>query len=198
MTNTITVSPTNKACGAEVTGIDISKPLSQVEVQEIREAWLKHHVLAFPDQRLSNEQFERFALYFGEDSFFGHIPGSDHIATVIREVDDTSPIFAQVWHTDWSFQEFPPSATFLYSLDIPPEGGDTLFANQHDAFAKMPADLRIKLEGKIAIHSAKFGYAPKTDTYATREGMGSMNIRPSDNAYKQQSHPLIRNHPETG
>ena len=59
MTNTITVSPTNKACGAEVTGIDISKPLSQVEVQEIREAWLKHHVLAFPDQRLSNEQFER-------------------------------------------------------------------------------------------------------------------------------------------
>ena len=201
MKTKIIISPTDEACGAEVTGIDISKTLSQAEVQEIRRAWLEYHVLAFPNQSLDKVQFERFSLYFGEfgdDSFFGHISGSDHIAAVVREADDTSPIFAEVWHTDWSFQENPPAATFLYSLDIPPVGGDTLFANQHLALAGMPAQLRAKFDGKIAIHSAKFGYAPKTGTYATKEGMGSMDIRPSDIAYKHQSHPLIRNHPETG
>ena len=201
MGTTIIVSPTNQACGAEVTGVDISKPLLPREVRELRSAWLEHHVLAFPDQYLNSRQFERFALYFGQfgnDSFFGHIPGSDHIAAVLREADDTSPIFAEIWHTDWSFQESPPSATFLYSLDIPPKGGDTLFANQHKAFREMPADLRVKLEGKIAIHSAELGYAPGSGTYATKEGMGSMDIRPSDKAYERESHPLFRNHPETG
>ena len=105
-------------------------------------------------------------------ALFGHISGSDHIAAVVREADDISPIFAEVWHTDWSFQENPPAATFLYSLDIPPVGGDTLFANQHLALAEMPAQLRAKFDGKIAIHSAKFGYAPKTGTYATKGRYG--------------------------
>ena len=66
MKTKIIISPTDEACGAEVTGIDISKTLSQAEVQEIRRAWLEYHVLAFPNQSLDKEQFERFSLYFGE------------------------------------------------------------------------------------------------------------------------------------
>ena len=101
MKTKIIISPTDEACGAEVTGIDISKTLSQAEVQEIRRAWLEYHVLAFPNQSLDKEQFERFSLYFGEfgdDSFFGHISGSDHIAAVVREADDTSPILLKLAH----------------------------------------------------------------------------------------------------
>lgn len=201
MTSKIRVKPSGQACGAEVTGINIAEPLSVEEIRQLRDVWLEHHVLSFPSQEINDDDFERFALYFGDfgdDGFFGPIEGREHIAAILREAEDTSPIFAEIWHSDWSYQEQPPAATFLYSLDIPPVGGDTLFANQHKALAEMPEELRSKLEGKTAIHSAALGYAPGTGAYATDEGKGSMNIRPSDEAYKRRPHPLFREHPETG
>jgi len=161
---------------------------------------LEHHVLSFPDQRIDDDQFERFALrfgVFGDDGFFGPIEGRDHIAAIRREAEDTQPIFADMWHSDWSFQEHPPAATFLYGLDIPPVGGDTLFVNNHLALEQMPSDLRAKLEGKTAIHSAVLGYAPD-GPYGDPKRRGSMDIRPSDKAYERRPHPLIRNHPESG
>ncbi len=200
MTDTLNIKPSGQACGAEVTGVDLSQPLSAGTVTAIRDAWLQHHVLSFPDQAIDDDQFERFALNFGRfghDVFFRPIKGREHIAAVRREADDTSPIFAEVFHSDWSFQADPPAATFLYSIDIPPIGGDTLFSNQHLALEKMPSDLRAKLEGKTAIHSAAVGYAPD-GLYGKKENQGSMDIIVSEEAYERQSHPLFRDHPETG
>jgi taurine dioxygenase len=200
VTHPLSVKPSGQACGAEVTGVDLSQPLAADVVAAIRKAWLEHHVLSFPDQRLSDDDFERFALYFGRfghDPFFRPIPGREHIAAVRREANDTSPIFAEVFHSDWSFQAEPPAATFLYSLDIPPVGGDTVFSNQHLALETMPPELRRKLEGKTAIHSAVMAYSPD-GVYADAEKRGSMDIRISDEAYERQTHPLIRPHPETG
>lgn len=197
---TLTVKPSGAACGAEVTGIDISQPLPAEVIGQIRDAWLEHHVLSFPDQQLTDDEFERFALYFGRfghDPFFRPIPGREHIAAIRREADDTSPIFAEVFHSDWSFQADPPAATFLYSLDIPPVGGDTLFSNQHLAFERMPDDLRAKLADKIANHSAAMAYSPD-GIYADEDKRGSMDIAVSEEAYERQTHPLIRKHPETG
>jgi taurine dioxygenase len=131
------------------------------------------------------------------DPFFRPIPGREHIAAVRREAKDTSPIFAEVFHSDWSFQAEPPAATFLYSLDIPPVGGDTLFANQHLALERMPPTLREKLESRSAIHSAAMAYSPK-GLYADDEKRGSMDIKVSEEAYGRQAHLLIRPHPETG
>ena len=196
----LSVRTSGQACGAEVTGIDLSKPLSADVVATIRSAWLAHHVLSFPDQQLTDDEFERFALYFGRfgyDPFFNPIPGREHIAAVRREADDQSPIFAEVFHSDWSFQADPPAATFLYSLDIPPVGGDTLFSNQHLALQRMPPALREKLENKSAIHSAVLAYSPR-GVYANEEKRGSMDIRISEEAYERQSHRLVRPHPETG
>lgn len=196
----IVVVPTEQACGAEVTGIDISKPLEPTIIDEIHAAWLEHHVLSFPNQHLDDDQLERFALCFGEfgdDGFFGPIPGRKHIAAIRREASDTQPIFADMWHSDWSFQEEPPSATFLYGLDIPPVGGDTLFVNNHLAWERMPQELRSKLEGLTAIHSAVYGYAPD-GPYGDPKRRGSMDIRPSDKAYERRPHALIRPHPESG
>jgi len=194
------VRSSGQACGAEVTGIDLSKPLSDDVVAAIRRAWLAHHVLSFPDQRLTDDDFERFALYFGRfgyDPFFNPIPGREHIAAIRREADDQSPIFAEVFHSDWSFQADPPAATFLYSLDIPPVGGDTLFSNQHLALERMPPALRKKLESRSAIHSAAMAYSPN-GLYANDEKRGSMDIKVTEEAYERQAHPLIREHPETG
>ena len=198
--STLTVQPTGRPCGAALTGVDLSQPLSDAMIADIRAAWLAHHVVFFPDQKLSDDDLERFALSFGEfgdDVFFGPIPGREHIAAIRREAQDTSPIFAESWHSDWSFQKHPPIATVLYALDVPPQGGDTLFANQHLALARMPAELRDRLEGLSAIHSAVLAYSPD-GLYGDAKNHGSMDIRPSEVAREHEVHPLIRPHPETG
>lgn len=197
---TLEITPSDQACGAEVRAVDLTKPLDDETIAEIRAAWLEHHVIAFPDQPLSNDDLERFTQYFGpfgNDPFFGPIPGHDNIAAIKRNADETAPIFAESWHTDWSFQETPPAGTCLFSITIPPMGGDTLFANQHKALEEMPTDLRAKLDGKIAIHSARNGYS-KDGMYGANDKGRSMDIRPSDDAMATQTHPVIRNHPETG
>lgn len=196
------VTPSGEACGAAVTDVDLTKPLHDDAVVEIRAAWLEHHVLAFPDQAMSDDDLERFTLYFGpfgEDPFIAPIPGRDHIIAVKREANETAPVFAESWHTDWSFQAAPPAGTCLFGITIPPAGGDTLFANQHLALEKMPDDLRAKLEGKIAIHSARVPYA-KEGVYGDADCENrSMDIRASDEALTaEHRHPIIRKHPETG
>jgi taurine dioxygenase len=198
----LSITPSGQACGAEVTGVDLTAPLSPELVAEIRAAWLTHHVLSFPNQPMSSDDLERFSQYFGKfghDPFFGPIEGREHIAAIRREADEQTPIFAESWHSDWSFQDSPPIATCLLGMDIPAQGGDTLFANQHLALEQMPADLRAKLDGKTAIHSAVLGYAPDGPFGKEDKAKGrSMDIRPSEEAYQTQQHPLFRDHPETG
>ena len=196
----IRVEPSGQACGATVTGIDLSKPLTPDDVAAIRAAWLKHHVLAFPDQQMSDDDLERYTIAFGgfgHDPFIAPIPGRSHIISVQRKANETSPLFAENWHSDWSFQPRPPAGTCLYGITIPPIGGDTLFANQHAALDAMPKSMRAKLEGRMAIHSAVKAYAPDGQ-YGARDKGRSMDIRVSRDAEKTQLHPLIRKHPETG
>jgi len=196
----LSVIPSGQACGAAVRGVDLSKPLSEAEVTDIGNAWLEHHVLSFPDQVMSDDDLERFTLYFGpfgDDPFIAPIKGRDHIIAVERAADETAPIFAEAWHTDWSFQENPPAGTCLYGIVIPDKGGDTLFANQHKALDDMPDDLRTKLTGKRAIHSAKRAYA-NDGAYGDADKGRTMRIRPSDEANESFEHPIIKPHPVTG
>lgn len=196
------IAATGQACGAIVEGLDLSAPLSPEEVAWIRSAWLEHHVLVFPDQEMNDDDLERFTLNFGpfgHDPFFAPIPGRTNIAAIRRDADETTSIFAETWHTDWSFQTNPPIGTCLLSLTVPPVGGDTLFANQHLALDRMPQELRAKFEDKVAIHSARFGYS-KEGLYGEKpdEAGRSMDIIASDEALEEQTHPLLRAHPETG
>lgn len=193
------ITPSGQACGAAVRGVDLSKPLAKETVAAIRAAWMEHQVLAFPDQELTDEQLEDFTLHFGpfgEDPFIAPIPGHPHIIAVKRAANETSPIFAESWHSDWSFQARPPQGTCLYGKTIPPVGGDTLFTNQYLALEQMPADLRGRIEGKRAVHSAKNAYAP-TGMYGKGDTGRSMDIRPSEEAQATQTHPIIKAHPET-
>ncbi len=198
----IEITPSGEACGARVSGVDLTGSLQPEVVREIRAAWLEHHVLVFPDQGMSDDDLERFTQYFGpfgDDPFIAPIAGRDHIIAVKRDAEETAPIFADVWHTDWSFQANPPQGTCLFGITIPPVGGDTLFANQHLALEEMPSELRRRIEGKRAVHSAWRGYSPK-GIYGEMEQASdrSMDIRPSEEAYATQLHPMIRRHPETG
>lgn len=196
----IAITPSGQACGAEVRGVDLSQPLDPETVASIRSAWLDHHVLSFPDQQLSDDDLERFTIAFGgfgNDPYIAPIEGRKHVIAILREADETAPLFAENWHSDWSFQTHPPAGTCLYGIEIPPVGGDTLFANQHAALDAMPAELRARIDGLTAIHSAKLAYAP-TGTYGENDKGRSMTIKPSASAEATQHHPFVRPHPETG
>ncbi|WP_293397515.1 TauD/TfdA family dioxygenase [Nevskia sp.] len=196
----IKVTSSGQACGAAVTGVDLSLAIDAATIATLRAAWLEHHVLAFPDQTLSDDDLERITLYFGGfgvDPFIAPIPGRKHIIAVERRADETSSLFAESWHSDWSFQAQPPSGTCLYGRVIPPVGGDTLFADQHAALDEMPDSLRKRIEGRIAIHSAKRAYAPDGLYGASDKKGRSMVILPAKDAANTQHHPLIRKHPET-
>ena len=122
---TIHVEPTGAICGARITGIDLTQELSEAQIAELRALWLEHKLLIFPNQKLSNADLERLTVDFGgfgEDPFFGSIEGSNHIAAIQRNADETTPIFAEFFHTDWSFLEVPPAGTMLYGITIPPKG----------------------------------------------------------------------------
>ena len=195
-------TPTGDICGARVTGIDLREDLSADCIAELRANWTKHKLLIFPDQQLSDADLERFTLYFGEfgeDPFFGHIDGHEHIAAIQRNADETTPIFAEIFHTDWSFLETPPAGTVLYGLTIPPHGGNTLFADQVAAYERLPQELREKADGLTAIHSAQRGYAPGGAYDDEDQAAGrSMKILSSEKAFETYEHPFVRTHRETG
>ncbi|GAA4643754.1 TauD/TfdA family dioxygenase [Pontixanthobacter gangjinensis] len=196
----IKITPSGAVCGASITGVDLNHSIELETLAEIRSAWINNRVLTFPEQHMDDDALERFTVAmggFGYDPFFDPIDGRKNIAAILREADETSPLFAENWHTDWSFLPQPPSGTCLVAVDIPPEGGDTLFADQIAAFAAMPEDRKAYLRTLTAIHSAKGAYAPD-GTYGKSDKGRSMAIRPDESALKTQTHALIRTHPETG
>lgn len=196
------ITPTGAACGAFVRGIDLTRALTPQQVADIRNAWLKHHVVIFPDQELSDDDLERYTRYFGsfgDDPFLQPIDGREHVVAVQRRANEKAPVFAEVWHSDWSFQQTPPAGTCLYAITIPPVGGDTGFINQHLALARMPEDLRRRIQGRNAIHSAVNGYSPDgMFGNGAAEADRSMRIVVSAEARATQLHPFVRRHPETG
>ena len=196
------VDPSGASCGATITGVQLNQPLSDDLVAEIRAHWLEHKVVAFPDQQLTPAQLVGFSEQFGEigeDPFFGHIDDHPQVAAIQRNADETTSIFAEFFHSDWSFMPVPPAATALYGITIPPVGGDTLFADQVAAYEQMPDDLRARVEDLTAVHSAALGYAPD-GAYgeADQEQGRSMKILPSERALEAYEHPLVRTHHETG
>jgi len=199
---TMRVMPSGGSCGATVSGLNLAQPLTEDAVAEVRALWLEHRVLAFTEQRLSPAQLVAFSEQFGEigeDPFFGHIAEHPKVAAIQRMADETTSIFAEVFHSDWSFMPIPPAGTALYGITIPPVGGNTLFANQVLAYEQLPDALRDQAEVAVAIHSAALGYAPDGAYGEQDRALGrSMNIRPSERARETYEHPLVRVHPETG
>lgn len=195
---TIVVEPSGASCGATIHGVDL-RDLSDSAATEVRNVWLDHLVVAFPDQDLTLDEFEQVALRFGPFGVDPYLKGLDdhpHVAEVKREADETAPIFAEGWHSDWSFLSSPPSATLLYGRVIPTIGGDTLYANQHAAYDALASSMKSRLEGLMGIHSARRGYA-KAGAYGEKDVGRSMAIVSSDSALATQLHPIVRRHPET-
>ncbi len=197
---TIAVEPARAGFAASMTGVDLSAPLSASMRDAIMAAWTTYPVLSFPRQDLTPATLQTFcgALgRFGHDPYVKPMADYPHVIEVKRAAGETAPIFGSLWHSDWSFQESPPSATVLYAVDTPPVGGDTVFADGYRAFAALSPTMQRMLEGLQAVHSAAPSYGPK-GLFARDDASRTMQIVVSAEAEQTQVHPLVRRHPLSG
>ena len=185
--------------GVEITDVDISKPLNKADLNSIHSLWVKNSVAIFPNQKLSHDAYNDFAMQFGafgKEPFLTTMKTQMHIVELRRKATEEASHFGGSWHSDWSFQSSPPSATMLHSKIVPPFGGDTLFTNSALAYDDLSADLKAKVEGLNGIHSAKLPYAD--DGFYALEGKErTMQIKSSKSANKQHLHPVVREHKDT-
>jgi taurine dioxygenase len=190
----LAVNPNPTGFGAEVTGLDLSRPLAPATLTAVKAAFLAHGVVWFPGQPLTHDQLEAFTLQFGEfgwDPYVAPLADRPHILEVRREPDEKAAPFGGFWHSDWSFQETPPAATLLHAKVVPPVGGDTLYADAVAAYEALSPAFQRMIAPLKTVHSATRPYGP-SGTYAREEGRKGMTILSSPEADKRFAHPLVR------
>jgi taurine dioxygenase len=193
-------APLSAAGGIIITGIDLAQPLPSELRDRILEVFRDHHVIAFPDQMLTREQQYTFTANFGEIERHGGQNAQSKrysVAHVISNLDSegnpvdrsSSPVSNYRWHTDKSYYAVPPMLTALYAVELPPEGGDTEFANTAMGYAALPEETKHRIAGLRVV----FRWEASRDK--------SDGAAPSDAELRQRpsvDHPLVRTHPETG
>jgi len=195
---TVRVKPFSTALGAEIEGVDLSRPLADDDFARIRQAFLDHGVIFFHDQHLSPEQHIAFAQRWAPidiNRFFKAVPGHPEIAEVRKEPEQTSNIGGG-WHTDHSYDEAPAMGSILLAREVPPSGGDTLFASMSRALEALSPGLQRMLEGLRAVHSSRHVFGEKSG-YAA---VGDTGDRIGNRAAATQDvvHPVVIRHPDTG
>jgi alpha-ketoglutarate-dependent taurine dioxygenase len=198
----IDVSPIAGALGAEIGGIDLSRPLDDATFGEVLDAFHAHLVIFFRGQRLTPDQHLAFARRFGPLDVHPYAKGLDahpEVMPVVKEAEDRAGNFGGTWHSDVTFYEKPALGSALYALETPACGGDTMFANMYAAYEALSDGMKQMLLGLTALHSASRAYGLESRT-TMRQGQGSrsMKIRVGAEAEKLVEHPVIRTHPATG
>lgn len=188
--------------GAEVLGLDLSRPVSDETFRRIHRAHLDHHVLVFRDLRITPQQQIEFSRRFGPLQIHVlhqfQLPGHPEILVVSNVVEDGKPLglgdAGHYWHSDLSYKNKPSLGSMLHAQELPAEGGDTLFANQHLAWEKLPAYLKRAVEGRRAEHS----YLAKYEALRQRSPWRPKLTQQQIDEVKPVVHPVVRTHPETG
>lgn len=197
----IEVAPVSGALGAEIRGVDLSQPLDEDTFAEIHRAFLDHLVIFFRDQRLTPAQHVAFGRRFGTlhvHEFVPGLPEQPEVMEIVKDVGDSGYNFGGVWHTDVTYLEKPVLGSMLYAHEVPPYGGDTLFANMYLAYETLSEGMKRALESLRAMHSAAQSYSPTGRQSADHSRSVSMKVAVDDTAYEEVAHPVVRTHPETG
>lgn len=196
------IRPFDAALGAEVVGLDLNQPLSSAEFQRIHRAHLDHHVVVFRDQRITPAQQVAFSRRFGPLQIHVlhqfQLANHPEILIVSNVVENGKPIglgdAGHFWHSDLSYKEKPSLGSLLHAIELPAQGGDTLFANMHTAWETLPPALQRKVEGLRAEHTYLARYAELQKRSPWRP-----NLTPEQIAQvKPVVHPVVRTHSETG
>src|SRR4026209_69565 len=189
----IEVRPIAGALGAEIDGVDIAQSLDGEVISEIRHAFLDHLVIFFREQKLSPQEQLAFAKRFGEPMEYPQLKGLPDcpLVTPVIKLEHEERNFGGVWHSDTTYLECPPMASMLYAVEIPPYGGDTLFANQYTAYETLSEGLRRALDGLTGVNTSTKADATKTREDRLKAAGVAMKVLSSE-------HPVVRTHPETG
>ena len=183
------------ALGAEICGIDLAKPLEAAAVREIRRAFLENLVIFFRAQNLTLAQYLAFAQAMGtpiEYPFVKGIPDFPHVIEV-KKLEHEKSNFGGIWHSDTAYLDQPPMGSMLLAREIPPHGGDTLFANQYLAYEALSDGMKNLLGGLRAVYSSA-----KADVSKTREDRVKSDGRDEVRKDFVTEHPVVRTHPGTG
>jgi taurine dioxygenase len=177
------------ALGAEITGVDLSRPSSD-ELSSIRRVFLEHQVIFFRDQTLDPAQFMAFARSMGNPIEYPFVKGIEGFPEVIevKKLEHERHNFGGIWHSDTAYLQEPPMGSMLLARELPPYGGDTEFASQYAAYEALSDGMKRLLDGLFAINSSS-----KADVTRTRED----RVREYAQHYEAE-HPVVRTHPETG
>jgi taurine dioxygenase len=189
------IEPLTPTIGAEVRGINLSRPIDPVIEQQVYDALIRHLVLFFPDQNLSPQAQFEFATLFGPPvkphPVYPHLPGYESV--VLLENDGDRPPDTDDWHTDLTFERNPPFLSVLHAIEVPDTGGDTLWSNMYTAFDTLPADMQALVSKLSAVHDMgafRNNYlGDETDVEALNQAMASVG---------SAVHPMAPVHPVTG
>ena len=190
--DTIQAIPVSPALGAEIGGVDLSQSLGDDVIAEIRQAWLEYRVVFFRDQDITPEQHLAFARRFGDLVAYPMVKGLDdypEIAPVIK-LEHQTVNFGGIWHSDTTYLPQPPMGAILVARELPPKGGDTLFANMVMAYEALPEAMKERLSGLIAINSSAKDHVAKS----REDRQKDMDDVPEP---LSAEHPAVRTHPET-
>lgn len=191
----IEVRPIAGAIGAEIFGADLGSELDAEIVAAIRRAWLDHCVIFFRDQDLPPAHFLTFAKRFGTVIEYPFIKGLEEFPEIIpvMKLEHEKTNFGGIWHSDTAYLEAPPMGTMLVAREVPPYGGDTMFANMYLAYEALSDGMKKLLDGLIAINTSA-----KADVSRTREDRVKDSMRADAKKEYVGEHPVVRTHPETG
>jgi len=192
----LTVNPVSTSIGAEVGGVDLSRPLNAATVAALRQAFADHAVLFFRDQHLTPEDQIRFAELWGSiniNRFFTPVPEYPMIAEVRKEPDQQANIGGG-WHTDHSYDEIPALGSVLYAREIPEVGGDTQFASMYAAYDALSEGMKKLLGSLRAVHSSRHVFGANANRPADLAGrLGNAEL-----AQQDAVHPVVISHPLSG
>ncbi|HXU43416.1 MAG TPA: TauD/TfdA family dioxygenase [Burkholderiales bacterium] len=182
------------ALGAEIAGVDLAKALSDEDLGRLRAAWLEHLVLFFRDQNLSAAEYMAFARRIGKPIEYPFVKGIAGFPEIIevKKLEHEKINFGGVWHSDTTYLEVPPMASMLLAREIPPVGGDTLFANMYLAYESLSAGMKRMLDGLVAVNGSA-----KANVTRTREDRVKSDGGDAGKEFVAE-HPVVRTHPETG
>lgn len=192
------ITPVTGVFGAEIHGLDLAD-LDDATLAELRTAVCVNEVVVLRDQHLTAAEQSSFSRRLGpsgEVPFVATMPEFPDVIRVVKEADEGRAFnFGGAWHSDFSFQPAPPSFTILAAVDVPPWGGDTVFASMSAAWAALDAGMQSTLRELVAVHTARDAYSRRMQPI--HSGMRGMTIVCDDSADDERRHPLVCRHPET-
>ena len=183
------------ALGAEISGVDLSQGVSAQLAADIRKVFLDHQVIFLRNQSLTPAQFLAFAKSMGEPVEYPFVKGLDGFPHIIevKKLEHEKVNFGGIWHSDTTYLDVPPMGSMLLSREVPPYGGDTLFANQYLAYESLSGTLQRLLDGLLGVSTSA-----KADVSKTREDRIKSDGKDAAPQQYRAEHPIVRTHPETG